>query len=67
MPTLKERLRGEAEGGWVDCWECGGEGLTFDCLDGCCVNAEVGCDDCAQRCQICRGKGGWYSTGEDEP
>lgn len=50
------------DGPWVDCWQCGGEGVTYDCFDGFCEDAESGCDDCERRCDICKGKGGWPSS-----
>jgi hypothetical protein len=37
-----------------DCWHCGGEGETYDCIDGCCEDAESGCPDCARPCPECR-------------
>jgi hypothetical protein len=37
-----------------DCWHCGGEGFTYDCIDGCCMDAESGCEDCSLRCPECR-------------
>lgn len=43
----------------VECWSCGGEGFYFDCLDGCCVYADEGCDACRYRCDVCDGAGGW--------
>lgn len=36
-----------------ECWRCGGEGFVFYCWDGCCLDAEIGCDDCTQPCDIC--------------
>lgn len=33
-----------------ECSECGGEGFIFDCFDGCCANADIGCDDCTRLC-----------------
>lgn len=36
-----------------ECWHCGGEGYTYDCIDGCCEDAEAGCEDCARRCIEC--------------
>lgn len=36
-----------------DCWQCGGEGFTFECFDGQCLDAEIGCDDCTVACDIC--------------
>ncbi len=35
------------------CWSCGGEGYVSDCIDGCCVDAESGCDLCTYRCDVC--------------
>ena len=37
-----------------ECWYCGGEGETYDCIDGCCDDPESGCVDCARRCLECR-------------
>src|SRR6185312_5001068 len=37
-----------------ECWYCGGEGYTYDCIDGCCIDAESGCEDCAEPCIECR-------------
>lgn len=36
-----------------DCGQCGGEGYTWDCIDGCCLHAEEGCDLCTRRCDWC--------------
>lgn len=36
-----------------DCGQCDGSGYTYDCIDGCCVNAEDGCHLCEQRCDFC--------------
>lgn len=36
-----------------ECWHCGGEGFTYDCIDGCCEDAEDGCELCARRCVEC--------------
>jgi hypothetical protein len=36
-----------------DCWHCGGDGYVFDCFDGCCEAADVGCDDCTRKCREC--------------
>ena len=30
-----------------------GEGFTFDCIDGCCEDAEMGCDLCTRPCSWC--------------
>ncbi len=32
---------------------CGGEGFIFDCFDGFCLDADIGCDDCTRRCPEC--------------
>lgn len=36
-----------------DCGQCDGDGYWYSCIDGCCVNAEEGCDLCARRCDFC--------------
>lgn len=36
-----------------ECPHCGGEGYTYDCIDGCCENADEGCEDCARKCVEC--------------
>lgn len=57
----------EYEGEWIDCWQCGGEGEIPDCWEEfACIDPESGCEDCLRRCDICRGKGGWYYR-EPEP
>lgn len=33
-----------------ECPVCGGEGFVFDCFDGCCLDADYGCDDCTRPC-----------------
>lgn len=35
------------------CWRCGGDGFIFECFDGFCLDADVGCDDCTRPCPIC--------------
>lgn len=37
-----------------DCPHCGGEGVIYDCIDGQCLDAEIGCDLCSQNCDYCR-------------
>ena len=37
----------------VGCANCDGEGFTFDCWDGFCETAEVGCKTCERRCDWC--------------
>lgn len=39
------------------CGQCGDQGYTYSCIDGCCVNAEEGCDQCASRCDFCNHDG----------
>lgn len=36
-----------------ECPSCGGEGFLYSCLDGQCVEAEYGCDECERPCPIC--------------
>lgn len=36
-----------------ECWNCGGEGFTFDCFDGFCEDADIGCADCTRKCRVC--------------
>lgn len=35
------------------CSFCGGETYVHECFDGCCENAEDGCDDCMRPCPEC--------------
>ncbi|MDW9762179.1 hypothetical protein GOB02_21820 [Sinorhizobium meliloti] len=35
------------------CFNCGGEGFVFDCFDGCCEDADSGCDLCTRNCDVC--------------
>jgi len=56
---VSEEIDYQIDGPEVECWQCAGEGVIYSCFDGLCVDAEEGCDDCARRCDICRGKGGW--------
>jgi hypothetical protein len=37
----------------TDCPNCGGEGVYYDCFDGCCLDAEYGCELCERRCDWC--------------
>lgn len=37
-----------------DCWYCGGEGYTFDCFDSCCLDADIGCEECSRDCVECK-------------
>jgi len=36
-----------------DCGQCGGTGFTFECIDGQCIDAEIGCDMCTGPCEYC--------------
>ena len=36
------------------CPVCGGEGFIIDCFDGCCLDADIGCDDCTRTCACLR-------------
>jgi hypothetical protein len=37
-----------------DCPNCGGEGVIYHCIDGCCVDADIGCELCERTCDLCR-------------
>ena len=53
------------DGERIECWQCAGEGVVYSCQDDIgCIDPESGCDYCERRCDICKGKGGWYA---DEP
>ena len=47
---VDQRLNPDGE----ECSHCGGEGATYDCIDGCCVDAESGCSDCERPCLECK-------------
>jgi hypothetical protein len=47
---VRQRLNPDDE----DCWNCGGEGYTADCIDGCCADAESGCELCSRDCVECK-------------
>ena len=51
---MGRRVDYDEPGDDVECWRCGGEGFVFECLDGFCEDAEVGCDDCTRPCPECR-------------
>jgi transcription antitermination factor NusG len=42
-----------SDGEQDECWHCGGEGWTHDCIDGFCEDAEDGCELCMRRCVEC--------------
>ncbi len=38
-----------------ECWNCGGEGVVYSCFEEwACIDPEGGCDQCMQRCDVCR-------------
>ena len=38
-----------------DCWQCDGQGYTYDCFEEyACVDPEGGCDLCMRRCDVCK-------------
>lgn len=51
--ALVEEIEHELNPNDDDCDHCGGEGYTYDCVDGCCIDSESGCEDCARRCVEC--------------
>ena len=49
---------------WVECWQCGGNGMLAGCFEDTCCGADCDPEDpdycCASsRCDVCRGQGGW--------
>ena len=53
-PTDDDRFEDQDDG---ECWNCGGEGYVYRCMDEIgCVDPESGCDDCMRRCDICNPK-----------
>ena len=56
-------LHGEKS--YVDCWNCGGAGYSdHDCGEDCCACLYP---EDNVRCDICRGKGGYYICGTCSP
>ena len=49
IDDVTQRLNPEGD----ECPHCGGDGETFDCFDGMCVEADYGCPDCRRRCTEC--------------
>lgn len=39
-----------------ECPCCGGEGFIWNCFDGFCADAEIGCDDCTVVCPECKNR-----------
>ena len=61
-PSYEELVNGD--GDTVECWNCGGLGMTPGCFEDCCSGADCDPDDaetcCSpRRCDVCRGRGGW--------
>lgn len=57
--------RGDDEyGDWIECWQCFGNGAVAGCfVDTCTCGGDPDDADCCcapRRCDICRGKGGWF-------
>lgn len=41
----------------AECWNCGGEGYVYSCVEEyACIDPEGGCDYCARRCDVCNPK-----------
>ena len=37
-----------------DCPNCGGDGfISYGCFDGCCADADYGCEECEGPCPTC--------------
>lgn len=46
-----------SDDGWVECWNCAGDGIDgHDCGEDCCCCAEP---EDNVTCSICDGEGGW--------
>lgn len=56
QPEVKHPV--DCEGGWIECWRCGGEGDEHDCGEDtcCCLYPER---DERLACEECGGAGGW--------
>lgn len=48
---------------WIECWQCGGNGVLAGCFEDtcCCLGDPNDPDDCCapKYCDVCRGNGGW--------
>ena len=53
LDAIYDDARQELNPSGEDCPECGGEGWIADCFDGCCIEADSGCEDCMRRCVEC--------------
>lgn len=47
---VDQRLNPDRE----ECWHCGGDGETWNCIDDCCIDADIGCELCRTPCIECR-------------
>lgn len=50
---IEDEVRRELNPDDEVCQECAGDGFVFDCFDGFCEDADVGCDYCATECREC--------------
>jgi hypothetical protein len=52
VSTVEQQAECSCDGnGWIDCWDCGGEGEVTVALDD--------LDDDVDACPTCDGNGGW--------
>lgn len=51
----QDRIDDEIDDG--ECQRCGGEGIIWECFDGFCEDADIGCDACTRSCPVCNGTG----------
>ena len=49
---------------WIECWNCEDGYSDHDCGDDCCCCADP---EPNVRCDICRGKGGWFRCYQCNP
>lgn len=50
---------------WCECWQCGATGwYGHDCGEDCCMCLDP---EDNQRCDVCRGKSGWWRCYECAP
>jgi hypothetical protein len=62
----------DIDGIWIDCWQCGGVGMTAGCFEDCCSGADCDPEDAdlccwPNTCDVCHGKGGWEHVPEKKP
>lgn len=51
---IEDEVRREMNPDGEECPGCGGAGEIYDCIDGCCVDPESGCAECARPCYECK-------------